>query len=75
MTLLPRTMVGSTAGLVVLGVALTIFAGPLFSLSDRAARDMLDRAPYIQAVLGEGTAVPGAMGGTSAGTGAGGGTR
>ncbi|MFC4396853.1 MULTISPECIES: Na+/H+ antiporter subunit D [Micrococcaceae] len=70
-TLLPRTMVGSTAGLVVLGVALTVFAGPLFSLSDRAARDMLDRTPYIHAVLGEGTAVPGAMGGTSASTGGG----
>lgn len=59
-TLLPRTMVGSTAGLVVLGVALTVFAGPLFALSDRAARDMLDRTPYIQAVLGEATAVPAA---------------
>jgi len=59
-TLLPRTMVGSTAALVVLGVALTVFAGPLFALSDRAARDMLDRTPYIQAVLGEGIAVPGA---------------
>ncbi|MFP5312105.1 MAG: Na+/H+ antiporter subunit D, partial [Actinomycetes bacterium] len=58
-TLLPRTMVGSTAGLVVLGVALTVFAGPLFGLADRAARQMLDRAPYIQSVLGEETVVPG----------------
>jgi multicomponent Na+:H+ antiporter subunit D len=57
-TLLPRTMVGSTLGLVVMGVALTVFAGPLFGLSDRAAQDMLDRAPYIQAVLGEDTVVP-----------------
>jgi multicomponent Na+:H+ antiporter subunit D len=57
-TLMPRSMVGSTAGLVVLGMALTVFAGPLFGLSDRAAADMLDRAPYIQAVLGGDTTVP-----------------
>jgi multicomponent Na+:H+ antiporter subunit D len=57
-TLLPRTMVGSTLGLVALGVALTVFAGPLFGLSDRAAEDMLDRAPYVQAVMGEDTVVP-----------------
>jgi multicomponent Na+:H+ antiporter subunit D len=57
-TLLPRTMVGSTLGLVALGVALTVFAGPLFGLSDRAAADMLDRSPYIQAVMGEDTVVP-----------------
>jgi len=57
-TLLPRTMVGSTLGLVVLGVALTVFAGPLFTVSDQAAEDMLDRSSYIQAVLGEDTIVP-----------------
>jgi multicomponent Na+:H+ antiporter subunit D len=57
-TLLPRTMVGSTVGLVVLGVALTVFAGPLFTVSDQAAQDMLDRSSYIQAVLGEVTNVP-----------------
>ena len=57
-TLLPRTMVGSTLGLVLLGVSLTVFAGPLFKVSDQAARDMLDRSSYIQAVLGEETAVP-----------------
>jgi multicomponent Na+:H+ antiporter subunit D len=50
--------VGSTLGLVVLGVALTVFAGPLFEVSDQAARDMLNRSAYIQAVLGEDTVVP-----------------
>jgi len=50
--LLPRTMVGSTAALVLLGVSLTVFAGPLFDLSDQAARAMLDRTDYIEAVLG-----------------------
>jgi multicomponent Na+:H+ antiporter subunit D len=51
-------MVGSTPGLVVLGVSLTVFAGPLFKVSDQAAHEMLDRSAYIQAVLGEDTAVP-----------------
>ncbi|NKX55232.1 Na+/H+ antiporter subunit D [Arthrobacter mobilis] len=53
--LLPRTMMAPTAGLVLLGVALTVFAGPLFELSDYAAGQMLERTPYIDAVLGPGT--------------------
>jgi len=52
--LLPMQMVWPTVGLVVLGVALTVFAGPLFELSDQAAREMLQRTPYIEAVLGQG---------------------
>ena len=47
-------MVGSTLGLVVLGVALTVFAGPLFQVADQSAAAMLDRTAYIQAVLGDG---------------------
>ncbi|HEX2246255.1 MAG TPA: Na+/H+ antiporter subunit D, partial [Arthrobacter sp.] len=54
--LLPKSMVGATMGLVVLGVALTVFAGPLFQLSDQGARAMLERTPYIEAVLGPGAA-------------------
>jgi multicomponent Na+:H+ antiporter subunit D len=57
-TLLPRTMVGSTMGLVIFGVALTVFAGPLFRVADQSAVDMLDRSSYIQAVLGENAPVP-----------------
>ncbi|WP_180525538.1 Na+/H+ antiporter subunit D [Micrococcus lylae] len=45
-----------TAGLVALSVAFTVFAGPLYDLSDRAAQDMMDRTPYITAVLGEAAA-------------------
>jgi multicomponent Na+:H+ antiporter subunit D len=56
--LLPRTMVGSTLGLVVMGVALTVFAGPLFQVADQSAAAMLDRSAYIQAVLGDGAPVP-----------------
>ncbi|MCO1338548.1 Na+/H+ antiporter subunit D [Kocuria polaris] len=49
---LPATMVGATAALVLLGVALTVFAGPLFEFSDQAAQNMFERTPYIEAVLG-----------------------
>jgi len=52
--LLPRTMVYSTGALVLLGVALTVFAGPLFDLADQAAQQMVQRTPYIEAVLGAG---------------------
>jgi len=58
MILLPRTMVGSTLGLVVLGVALTVFAGPLFKVAGQAAEAMLDRSAYIHAVLGQQATVP-----------------
>jgi multicomponent Na+:H+ antiporter subunit D len=49
---LPRTMVGATAALVALTVALTGLAGPLYGLADRAATDLLERTPYILAVFG-----------------------
>ncbi len=51
-------MVGSTLGLVIFGVGLTIFAGPLFRVADQSAVEMLDRTAYIQAVLGEDAPVP-----------------
>lgn len=50
---LPKMMVGPTAGLVGVGLLLTIFAGPLVELSDNAAREMLDRHSYVHAVLGD----------------------
>ncbi|CAL9464574.1 Na(+)_H(+) antiporter subunit D [Nocardiopsis dassonvillei] len=49
---LPRTMVGATAALVVFGLALTVFAGPLIAYSSEAATELLARTPYIEAVLG-----------------------
>jgi multicomponent Na+:H+ antiporter subunit D len=48
---LPRLMVGSTLALVVLGTGLTVVAGPLSDLTARAAAELRDRAPYVQAVL------------------------
>ncbi|MEA5457217.1 Na+/H+ antiporter subunit D [Sinomonas sp. JGH33] len=61
---MPRAMVGATAGLVGLGLALSVFAGPLFQVSEEAAKEMLDRTPYITAVLGSqpGAQQPGAQG-------------
>lgn len=49
----PRLMFGATIGLVLLGLSLTVFAGPLMRLASQAAAGMLDRRPYIEAVLGQ----------------------
>ncbi|MCF6509291.1 Na+/H+ antiporter subunit D [Blastococcus sp. MG754426] len=49
---LPRVMVGSTAAMVVVTVALTALAGPLYDVAGRAAGDLLDRGPYISSVFG-----------------------
>jgi multicomponent Na+:H+ antiporter subunit D len=51
---LPRVMVATTAAMVVLTVVLTGIAGPLYGLADRAAADLLERTPYIEAVFGNG---------------------
>ncbi|WP_218713417.1 Na+/H+ antiporter subunit D [Arthrobacter sp. BF1] len=56
--ILPKMMVYSTMGLVLLGVAMTVFAGPLFELSQEAAAGMLERTPYIEAVLDSGAGAP-----------------
>ncbi|WP_129657266.1 Na+/H+ antiporter subunit D [Rothia uropygialis] len=60
-TLLPRPMMASTIGLVAVGVAITIVAGPLFGLSHQAAENLSDPQVYIDAVLGQdhGTSVEG----------------
>ncbi|WP_433789552.1 Na+/H+ antiporter subunit D [Actinoplanes sp. CA-252034] len=46
-----RLMVTPTAALVVAGVVLTLAAGPLYSLTDTVAEDLLARTPYVEAVL------------------------
>ncbi len=50
---LPALMVAPTAALTALGLAVALFAGPLYGLSERAAGDLLDGSTYVQAVLGE----------------------
>ena len=55
---LPRVMVGATAVMVVVTVGLTVIAGPLYGVAERAAEDLLDRTPYVSAVFGDGEDVP-----------------
>ncbi|MDP5226750.1 MULTISPECIES: Na+/H+ antiporter subunit D [Arthrobacter] len=64
--LMPRGMVAPTAALVVFGVALTVFAGPLFGVADRSAAQMLNRDAYIHAVLGQQAVVPAVPGAPAA---------
>ncbi|HMZ14040.1 MAG TPA: Na+/H+ antiporter subunit D [Mycobacterium sp.] len=49
---MPIGMVAPTMGLIAVGLALTVAAGPIFGFSDRAADEVLDRGQYISAVLG-----------------------
>ncbi|UYN82498.1 MAG: Na+/H+ antiporter subunit D [Microcella sp.] len=44
----PRLMTISTAGMVAVGLALTVFAGPLYAVSDRAAENLDGPEPYIR---------------------------
>ena len=48
---MPLAMLVPTAGLVAVGLALTVFAGPLLDISERAAANLMDRSVYIEAVL------------------------
>ena len=50
---LPRGMTAATAGLVAVGIALTLAAGPLYTLTDRAAADLTARTPYVSAVFAQ----------------------
>ena len=45
-------MTGATSALVVVSLAVAVFAGPLYRLSERAAADVLDPRAYVEAVLG-----------------------
>ncbi|MFT4187163.1 MAG: Na+/H+ antiporter subunit D [Aeromicrobium sp.] len=50
---LPRGMALPTLGLVVFSLTLSVAAGPLVSLSQRAASELADQSAYTEAVLGE----------------------
>ena len=43
-----------TVMLVVFGLSLTVFGGPLYEIADRAAISLLERTPYMATVLGPG---------------------
>ncbi|GAA4820808.1 Na+/H+ antiporter subunit D [Tomitella cavernea] len=49
---MPSLMVGSTAALVLVGIALTVVAGPLIGYTERAADNLNDRSVYVGTVLG-----------------------
>lgn len=49
---MPVLMVLATAGLVTAGLALTVFAGPILGIAERAAADLDDPSVYIDSVLG-----------------------
>ena len=53
-TTIPRSMVGPTAVLVGVSLTFTVVAGPLYSYTDRAARDLRAQTPYVSAVLPDG---------------------
>lgn len=48
----PRLMTAAAVVAVTGGLALTAVAGPLYALSARAADDLVQRTPYVDAVLG-----------------------
>jgi multicomponent Na+:H+ antiporter subunit D len=52
-TTTPRLMVLATTGMVVLTLALTVLAGPIFALTDRTATEIGDRDRLISTVLPE----------------------
>jgi multicomponent Na+:H+ antiporter subunit D len=51
---IPRSMLLSTAAMVVVGLTLTVFGGPLYAYSERAAADLITRGPYVEAATGSG---------------------
>ncbi|WP_019545706.1 Na+/H+ antiporter subunit D [Streptomyces sulphureus] len=50
-TRLPASMIGSTVGLVLFGLAFTALAGPLFDFTGRTADELIERTPYVSAVM------------------------
>ncbi len=48
---IPGLMTGATVALVLLTLAIALFGGPLYDLSERAAQGLVDPSAYIAAVL------------------------
>jgi multicomponent Na+:H+ antiporter subunit D len=47
----PRLMTAATLATVGITLAIAVFAGPIFDMSQRAATDLLDPAAYVQVVM------------------------
>jgi multicomponent Na+:H+ antiporter subunit D len=69
---LPVGMVGATTAVIAVGLLLTVAAGPIYDLTDRAAASLSDRSNYVDAVLGSGVPLPPGATGTTESTGSGG---
>jgi multicomponent Na+:H+ antiporter subunit D len=50
----PRTMVGATVGMVGVSLVLTVFAGPLYGVAERAAGKVYGSNSYVQLVFPDG---------------------
>jgi multicomponent Na+:H+ antiporter subunit D len=48
----PVPMYAATAGLVAVSLGIVVFAGPLTAVTAQAGVDLMERTPYIDAVLG-----------------------
>jgi multicomponent Na+:H+ antiporter subunit D len=51
-------MIGAATGLMALTICLTVFAGPLFELAQRAAGNVSTPEMYVDSVFPEGSLVP-----------------
>ena len=49
---MPVGMLAPTVAMIAVGLALTVFAGPIFGYAEQAATEVLDRSQYLTAVLG-----------------------
>ncbi|CAM3894523.1 MULTISPECIES: Na+/H+ antiporter subunit D [Tsukamurella] len=49
---MPISMVAPTAALFAVGLAIAVWAGPMFDVTDRAAEQLIGRVDYVEAVLG-----------------------
>ena len=48
---IPKLMIGATAGMVVVSLALTVFAGPLYGIASRAGENLEGSSDYIDLVF------------------------
>src|SRR5690625_7236498 len=47
----PKVMSGATAAMIAFSLVLTVAAGPIMTYADEAAQSVLERTPYVGAVL------------------------
>lgn len=47
----PRSMFAAATSIVAVSVSITVLAGPLYTYAEKAATDLMERTPYISAVL------------------------